>query len=272
MNVAILERIILENDLRKALEREEFVLHYQPLVNVSTRQIVGTEALVRWQHPERGLVSPMEFIPVMEESSLIVPLGEWVLRTACAQNKAWQDAGLPPVQVAVNLSARQFQRRDLLDTVTQALEESGMDPRHLQLEITEGVAMLDVESTATTLNELREMGVQIAIDDFGTGYSSLSYLRSFPIDVLKIDRSFVRDLSTDPNDAAIASTIIAMAKSLSLKVIAEGVETEEQFAFLKEHGCDEMQGFLFSRPVPAGALEKMLARGSRSQAPASRPG
>ncbi len=272
MNASMVERLALENSLRRGLERDEFVVHYQPQVNIRSGRIVGNEALVRWQHPERGLVSPMEFIPVAEETGLIVPLGAWVLQTACAQNAAWQQAGHAPMPVAVNLSARQFQQRDLLDTVTQALEESGMDPQYLILEITEGVAMHDAESTATTLRALREMGIQIAIDDFGTGHSSLSYLKRFPVSALKIDRSFVRDLTIDPEDAAITAAIIAMAKSLKLKVIAEGVESEEQLAFLKEHGCDEMQGFLFSKPVPAPALEKMLARVSRPRALARRSG
>ncbi len=272
MNAKIVERLALENSLRHGLERDEFVVHYQPQVDISSGRIIGTEALVRWQHPERGFVSPMEFIPAAEETGLIVPLGAWVLQTACAQNVAWQQAGHTPIPVAVNLSARQFQERNLLDAVTKVLEESGMDPQYLQFEITEGVAMQDVESTATTLRALREMGVQIAIDDFGTGYSSLSYLRSFPVSALKIDRSFVRGLTVNPEDAAITAAIIAMAKSLKLKVIAEGVETEEQLAFLKEHGCDKMQGFLFSKPVPAPALEKLLAGNSRLQALALKSG
>jgi EAL domain-containing protein (putative c-di-GMP-specific phosphodiesterase class I) len=272
MNAQIVERLALENNLRRGLEQDEFVVYYQPQMDISTGRMVGTEALVRWQHPERGLVSPMEFISVAEEIGLIVPLGAWVLQTACVQNAAWQQAGRAPILVAVNLSARQFQERDLLGTVRQVLEESGMEPQYLQLEITEGVAMQDAESTALTLRALREMGVKIAIDDFGTGHSSLNYLKRFSIDALKIDRSFVCDLTVDPEDAAITAAIIAMAKSLRLKVIAEGVETEEQLAFLKEHGCDEAQGFLFSKPVPAPALEKMLARGSRPQALTRRPG
>jgi EAL domain-containing protein (putative c-di-GMP-specific phosphodiesterase class I) len=263
MNSKIAERLALENSLRHALERGEFVVHYQPQVNIETGRIVGVEALVRWQHPERGLVSPLEFIPVAEETGLIVPLGAWVLRTACAQNRAWQDAGLPPMRMAVNLSARQFQRRDLLDTVAAALAETGLPPQYLQLEITEGAAMQDVDLTLAILRELREAGVQISIDDFGTGHSSLSYLKRFPIDVVKIDQSFVQDLTVDPNDAAIASTIIVMAHALNLKVIAEGVETAEQLAFLRERDCDEMQGFLFSRPAPVPELDQMLRRNGR---------
>ncbi len=264
MNARIAERVDLEAGLRRGLERSEFVVHYQPQVDLQSGAIVGAEALVRWQHPEQGLLLPGGFIPVAEDCGLILPLGEWVLRTVCAQNVAWQQTGDAPMPVAVNLSARQFQERNLLDTVTQVLEESGMDPQYLQLEITEGAAMRDVESTITTLRALRKMGVQIAIDDFGTGYSSLSYLKRFPIDVLKIDRSFVRDLIVDPDDAAIASAIIAMAKSLGLRVIAEGVETEEQLAYLKEHGCDEMQGYLFSKPVPAPEFTKMMSQAERS--------
>ncbi len=261
MNARIAERLALENSLRHGLERGEFVVYYQPQVDIGSGRIVGMEALVRWQHPEQGLISPAEFIPVAEETGLIVPLGAWVLRIACAQNKAWQEAGVPPMRMAVNLSARQFQLRDLIDTVAQVLEETRLDAQFLQLEITEGVAMQDVEFTVTMLRELREMGVQIAMDDFGTGHSSLSYLKRFPINILKIDQSFVRDLTVDPDDAAIASTIIMMAHNLKLKVIAEGVETEDQLAFLRERQCDEMQGYLFSKPAPAEAFEAMLRQG-----------
>jgi diguanylate cyclase (GGDEF)-like protein/PAS domain S-box-containing protein len=263
MNARIVERLALENSLRHGLERGEFVVYYQPQVNIRTGQVVGVEALVRWQHPEQGLVLPAEFIPAAEETGLIVPLGEWVLRTACAQNKAWQEDGLPPMRVAVNLSARQFQQRNLIDVVAQAVRETGLSPHLLQLEITEGIAMQDVDFTVTMMRSLRDMGVQIAIDDFGTGYSSLAYLKRFPIDAVKIDRSFVCDLTVDPNDAAIATTVITMAHSLKLSVIAEGVETEEQLAFLKQRQCDEMQGFLFSKAVPAGVLEKTVRTDGR---------
>ena len=258
MKSRITERLALENGLRKGLERGEFVVYYQPQVNIRTGKIVGAEALVRWQQPERGLTLPMEFIPVAEESGLIVPLGEWVLRAACAQNKAWQKAGLPPIRVAVNLSARQFQRRDLTETVAHVLEETGLEPRYLELEITESAAIQDVDFTVAMLGRLQEMGIQIAIDDFGTGHSSLGYLKRFPIDVLKIDRSFVHDLTGDPGAAEIATTIIAMAHNLKLKVIAEGVETQEQLAFLRQQRCDEMQGFLFSKPAPAEDFVKVL--------------
>ncbi len=264
MNARIVERLALENSLRHGLERGEFLVYYQPQVDIASGKIVGMEALVRWQHPERGLVFPAEFIPVAEETGLIVPLGAWVLRTACAQNKAWQAAGFPPMRVAVNLSARQFQQRDLIEVVDEVLKETGLEARWLQLEITEGMAMQDVESNIAVLRELREMGVQIAIDDFGTGHSSLSYLSRLPIDVIKIDQSFVQDLTTDPNGAAIARSIIVMAHNLKLRVIAEGVETEEQLAFLKKRRCDEMQGYLFSKPAPAEAFEEMLRQGGRT--------
>ena len=253
MHGAALERLALESGLRRALERDEFVLHYQPQVNISSGRIVGMEALVRWQHPDRALVSPMEFIPAAEETGLILPLGEGVLRTACIQNKAWQEAGLPSMRVAVNLSARQFQSRGLVNTVTKTLEETGLAPDRLQLEITEGAAMQDTEFTARALHDLKMIGVQIVIDDFGTGHSSLSFLARFPINALKIDQSFVAGLPMDQSAAAITTAIITLAHSLSLTVIAEGVETEGQLAFLKERKCDEFQGYLFSKPKVAGS-------------------
>lgn len=260
MNVKASERLALENSLRYALEREEFVVYYQPQVSISTGKIIGMEALIRWQHPDRGQLSPAEFIPLAEETGLIIPIGEWVLRTACAQNKAWQEAGYPPVHVAVNLSARQFQQQNLVETVTRVLKETGLEPHYLVLEITESIAMQNVDFTIVMLRHLEEMGIHISIDDFGTGYSSLSYLKYFPLDTLKIDQSFVRDLTTDPNNTAIVTTIIAMAHSLKLKVIAEGVETQEQLAFLKQQQCDGIQGYLFSKPLPAEAFEKILMR------------
>jgi len=267
MNAAALERLILENSLRRGLEREEFVVYYQPQVNLYTGQIVGAEALVRWQHPELGLVPPMKFIPLAEETGLIIPLGEWVLRTACAQNKAWQEAGFPPLRIAVNLSAHIFKHKDVVKTIVRILKETGLDPDYLDLELTEGAVMENAETTITMLRELKEMGMHISIDDFGTGYSSLSYLKRFPIDILKIDQSFVRDIITDPDDAAIARLIITMAHTLKLKVIAEGVETEEQLLFLRSHECDEMQGYYFSRPVPAEAFTQLLREGRRLTLP-----
>ncbi|MHB1619641.1 MAG: EAL domain-containing protein [Sulfuricella sp.] len=258
MNVKAMERLMLENGLRHALERNEFVVHYQPQVDLRSGEIIGMEALVRWQHPELGLVSPARFIPVAEESGLIVPLGEWVLRTACAQNKAWQRAGLKPISVAVNLSARQFRQPNLVEVVAGILRETELDPAHLELELTESLVMHNVEVTIATLGRLKAMGIKLSIDDFGTGYSSLSYLKRFPIDMLKIDQSFVRDITTDPSDAAIAKTIISMAHDLQLRVIAEGVETEEQKSFLQQRHCDEMQGYFFSKPVPAVDFEVLL--------------
>ncbi|MFQ6019393.1 MAG: EAL domain-containing protein [Dehalococcoidia bacterium] len=264
MNAEITERLALETDLRRALERREFAVYFQPQVNVSSGQIVGVEALVRWEHPSQDLIFPAQFIPVAEETGLIVPIGEWVLRTACAQNKAWQEAGFPPMRVAVNLSARQFQQKDLVERVAQVLKETGLAPHYLQLEITEGTAMQDVEFTIKTLSSLRELDVGIAIDDFGTGYSSLNYLRRLPINAVKIDRSFVHNIALDPDDTPIVTLIIVLAQSLKLKVIAEGVETEEQLAFLKQRQCDEMQGYLFSEPVRAKTLEKMMTQEMRA--------
>jgi len=259
MNARIMERLAWESGLRRALELEEFVVHYQPMANMDTGRVVGVEALVRWQHPERGLIPPADFIPLAEETGFIVPLGEWVLRTACAQNKAWQQAGLQPVRVSVNLSARQF-HLGLVDRVSRILADTGLEPRFLDLEITEGTAMRDPEVTVQVLRHFGEMGIRVSIDDFGSGYSSLSCLKNFPLQSLKIDRSFVRDLASDANDAAITTAIIAMAHSMKLDVTAEGVETEEQLAFLRQRQCDEFQGFLLARPMPAEALAKMLAR------------
>ena len=263
MNATLVERLALENDLRRGLEREEFVVHYQPQVDMRSGRIVGMEALVRWQHPDRGLVSPGDFIPVAEETGLILSLGEWVLRTACAQAKAWQEAGLPSMRIAVNLSARQFQSRDLTATVTRILEETGASPICLQLEVTESVAMSDVKLTARTLNDLQEMGIQIALDDFGTGHSSLDYLARFPIDALKIDRSFVSGLPMAESAIAITTAIINLAHGLNISAIAEGVETEQQLAWLKKQGCDEFQGHLFSQPLPAEAFEAVAGELSR---------
>lgn len=265
MNAKAFERLAMENNLRRALEREEFVIHYQPKFNINTGKIIGMEALVRWQTPDRGLVLPGEFIPIAEETGLIVPIGEWVLRTACAQNKAWQDAGFLPVRVAVNLSARQFQLQNLVETVSRVLKETGLDPHWLELEITETVAMQNAEYATRMLQELKDMGIQLSIDDFGTGYSSLSYLKRFPINKLKIDKSFVSEIGIEQDNAAIASTIIVLGQSLNLGLVAEGVETEEQFDFLRQHQCDEMQGYLFGKPMSAGEFETLLMRGEGSQ-------
>lgn len=261
MNERALERLRLEGDLRLALEHQQFELHYQPQVNLHTGRINGMEALVRWQHPTFGMVAPGRFIGLAEETGLIVPLGAWVMRTACRQAKAWLDAGLGELRVAVNLSARQFGQKDLVKSIANILQECGLPPHCLEIELTESMIMTDVEHAIGVLRDLAKLGVQISVDDFGTGYSSLSYLKRLPIDVLKIDQSFVRDISVDPDDAAIVATIISLAHSLRLQVIAEGVETAEQLEFLRRHGCDAMQGYYFSRPVPAGQFEEMLKHG-----------
>jgi diguanylate cyclase (GGDEF)-like protein/PAS domain S-box-containing protein len=261
MNMLAFEQMELENELRKALERQEFVLYYQPQVNVSTGKIIGMEALIRWQHPDKGLLAPGHFISIAEENGMIVPIGEWVLRQACHDCKSWQAAGLPPIRVAVNLSLIQFQKNNLCETVTNILEETGLDPQYLELEITESIAMQNTDQVIQKLEELVNLGIEISIDDFGTGFSSLSYLKKFPIHKLKIDRSFVSDITTDPDDASIVSAIIAMALSLKLDLIVEGVETKEQQNYLHELGCHEMQGFLFSRPVPGTTVTSLLSRG-----------
>ncbi len=260
MNATAFERLSLESKLRKALDREEFVLYYQPQLDLNSGQIIGTEALIRWQDPDLGLVSPAEFIPVAEETGLIVPIGQWVLETACRQNKVWHDAGFLHLRLSVNLSGRQFKQEDLTESVLHALRGSGLNPRFLELEITESILMHDTPTITAALQALKEAGLRLAMDDFGTGYSSLSYLKRFPLDTLKIDRSFVTDSTMDPESAAITIAIIMMAHSLELDVVAEGVETEEQLGFLREHGCDVMQGYLLSRPLTAEAFTELLQR------------
>lgn len=259
MNATALKRLTLENDLRRALERNEFAVYYQPQMNIDSSQIVGMEALVRWQHPELGLVCPADFIPIAEDTGLILPLGEWVLRTACAQNKEWQTRGLPKMRVAVNLSARQFQHPELTNVIAQALAETGLSAEDLELELTESSLMKNAETAIETLRQIKATGVRLAIDDFGTGYSSLSHLKRLPIDELKIDRSFVCESTTDADDAAIVMAIIGLAHNLKLKVIAEGVETKEQLAFLRLLRCDEIQGYLCSQPLPADAFEQFAS-------------
>ncbi|HMC21342.1 MAG TPA: EAL domain-containing protein [Thermoanaerobaculia bacterium] len=258
MNARALERLALENMLRKAISHRELVLFYQPIADMKTKTIVGVEALIRWKHPELGLLSPAHFISVAETSGLIIPIGDWVLRTACKQTKMWQKRLDSHLTVAVNLSARQFQQPNLAEIISEVLEETGLDAKCLELEITESNAMQNAENTIYTLRELKALGVRIAMDDFGTGYSSLNYLKRFPIDTLKLDQSFVREITTDPTDAAIATAVIAMAHSLDLKVIGEGVETEEQFAFLHKQKCDYIQGYLFSPPQAVENLETYL--------------
>ncbi|MEC1521889.1 EAL domain-containing protein [Neobacillus niacini] len=253
MNDLIDRRLKLEKGLRKALERSEFELFYQPQIDLKTGKPVGNEALIRWVHPELGPISPMEFIPLSEENGLIVPIGEWVLEQACEQNVLWQQAGFPPMRVSVNLSARQFQQKNLVERVTTIIKKTGLDPQYLELEITESIAMYNEEYVISKLNALKDIGIKIAIDDFGTGYSSLSYLKKFPIDTLKIDKSFMRD-----SDLEICSTIIAMARNMKLNVIAEGVETKEQVEFLKDQKCNEAQGYFFSKPQSKAAIEAFL--------------
>lgn len=253
------ECLAMEQELHKALERGEFHLQYQPQIDCQTGKIVGVEALLRWQHPVWGLISPAEFIPLAEETGLIVPIGEWALRTACNQAKLWEQAGYDPLRVAVNLSARQFQQENLVQMIQQVLQETDMQPELLELEITESVVMKNPDAVIGVLHELKRLGMKLSIDDFGTGYSSLSYLRDFPIDRLKIDRSFVSAI-TEKDDAVIAQSIIAMAHNLHLSVLAEGVENELQFAFLREQKCDEMQGYLYSKPLSAEEIKPWLQK------------
>ena len=260
MNSRAIERQSLASDLRHAMVRQEFVLHYQPKINLDTGAIIGAEALIRWHHPIRGLVPPAQFIPIAEDCGFIVPIGRWVLAEACRQARAWQDAGLTPMSMAVNISAAELRARDFVTGVRAVLSETGLNASFLELEITETFLIQDTEATSEVLRELKDMGVQIALDDFGTGYSSLSHLKRFPIDTLKIDQSFVRDLTTDADDASIVNAVISMGKSLKMRVVAEGVETPEQLASLKHRGCPEAQGYYFSRPVVAGELVQLLRR------------
>jgi diguanylate cyclase (GGDEF)-like protein/PAS domain S-box-containing protein len=258
MNARMMDRLALESDLRTALERDELILHYQPQVEALTKRIVAVEALVRWEHPKKGLIPPLEFIGIAEETGLIIPLGEWVMRTACAQAVAWQQAGITPMRMAVNIASQQLTQSDLVTTVHKVLDATSLDGQYLDIEITESSLMTDVEATTQKLWNLKETGLSLSVDDFGTGYSSMSYLKRFPLDALKIDRSFVRDLTVDANDAAITKAVIALAKALDLSTIAEGVEEEEQLAFLREQGCDLIQGFLISRPMPADRIRPLL--------------
>ena len=261
MNQAAIERLSMENRLRHALERKELSLHYQPQVDLTTGRIIGVEALARWQTEDQGWIPPSRFIPMAEETGLINQIGEWVLRAACEQNRAWQEAGLPTIRVVVNISGRQFKETQLMRTIQQVLMETDLSPQHLGIELTESVIMQNAEITISTLRDLTKLGIQISVDDFGTGYSSLSYLKRFPLHILKIDPSFVREITTNASDAAIATSIITLAHSLKLKVMAEGVETKSELLFLKSLGCDEMQGYYFSKPLPAEAMTRLLKEG-----------
>ncbi len=259
------ESLALENEMRKAMERGEFTVYYQPQVDLRSGKIVGCEALLRWPHPEMGFISPQQFIPLAEETGLIVPLGKWVLFQACRQAKAWNSALPSGLRVSVNLSSYQFRQKDLIDVIGESLETSGLQPAHLELEITESAIMQDTEGAVLMLKALRQMQIRIAIDDFGTGYSSLSYLKRFPLNVLKIDQSFIRDITKNRQDASITTAIIALAQSLGLEVIAEGVETREHLQFLSDKGCNLMQGYFFSRPVPADEFQRLLQEHSSKE-------
>jgi EAL domain-containing protein (putative c-di-GMP-specific phosphodiesterase class I) len=265
MNQRLAARMTLERQIRAALEREEFRLYYQPQVDVRSGAVVGVEALIRWQHPERGFISPAEFVPVAEEEEhLIVSMGEWVIRTACEQQRAWHKVGLPPFDIAINVSALHFRRADFVERFDTIVRETGADVRCLELELTETVLMNDSQNAIAILKRLRAMGVRLAMDDFGTGYSSLAYLRQFPIDKLKIDRAFVNGIAIGSDGAAITTAIVAMGHALNLHVLAEGVETQDQLAFLRDRGCHTFQGYLFSRPLSADDATDLLHRHHRA--------
>jgi EAL domain-containing protein (putative c-di-GMP-specific phosphodiesterase class I) len=262
MNENLVHRVTVERELRHALEHEDLIHYYQPKYNILTGEIVGTEALMRWQHPVKGIIAPAEFIPVAEGSSLILAIGEWGLGEACRQVRAWQDQGLGILSVAVNLSSKQFQDKQLLRVLIESLDQHGIKPEVLELEITESILMEHPDETALLLGDIRNLGVRIAIDDFGTGYSSLAYLKRFPVNTLKIDQAFITDIVRDRNDAAIVTSILSMAESLHLKVVAEGVETKGQLELLKKMGCEEVQGYYFSRPLPPEGITELLTLGN----------
>jgi predicted signal transduction protein with EAL and GGDEF domain len=270
MNAEAHERLSLQLELREAVAGEQFILHYQPEVDLKSGQVFAVEALVRWNHPVRGLLSPDRFIGLAEDSGLIVPIGDWVLRTACRQNREWQDAGLPPIRVCVNVSARQFRDKTWIDRVRAALDDARLEPKYLELELTESMIMQDINAAVAVMHRLQKIGVQFAIDDFGTGYSSLSALKNFPVGRLKIDRSFVKNLPADGEDRGIASAVISLGQKLNMKVIAEGVETEAQMAFLTKNRCDEIQGYRFSRPVEASAIATLMGKQRDQNAAAAR--
>lgn len=260
MNEKAIEQLELESDLHRALEEQEFFLQYQPLFDVKSDTIISAEALLRWQHPVRGLIPPIEFIQLAEESGLIIPIGDWVLKTACQQNKAWQNMGLPPIKVAVNVSSIQFKQDNILQTVKTVLEDTKLEPQYLDLELTEGIMMENTQLFISVMNVLKNIGVGLVIDDFGTGYSSLSYIKRFPVNKIKIDKSFIHDIHFDKDGRAIVQAIIAMARKLNLRVVAEGVETAEQAQFLKAQLCDEIQGYFYSRPLDANIFQDLLIR------------
>jgi EAL domain-containing protein (putative c-di-GMP-specific phosphodiesterase class I) len=262
MNLRAVRRQSIEESLRRALDRKEFTLEYQPRINLKTGMITGAEALIRWMHPVRGLISPAEFIPIAEDCGLILPIGHWVLSKACKQARAWADAGLSQITMAVNISGNEFRAANFLENVVAILGDTGLDPRLLELELTERVLMRHPEAVEATLRALRAEGVQLAVDDFGTGYSSLSYLSKFSIDALKIDQSFVRQIGANHREKTIVSAIIGMGRSLNLRVVAEGVETVEELAFLQTQHCEEAQGYFFSRPVPPAQFAKLLEKQS----------
>jgi EAL domain-containing protein (putative c-di-GMP-specific phosphodiesterase class I) len=261
LNALMTERLEMESGLRRALEREQFRLYYQPRIDLKTGKLVGAEALIRWQLSDEELVPPARFIPVAEETGLIVPIGRWALQTACAQSKTWQEAGLPPFVVSVNVSPRQFQREDLIQVIAEALRGTRLESSYLEIELTESVVMHNAERLIDMLCAIKALGVQISVDDFGTGYSSLSYLQRFPVDRLKVDRSFVKDMLLDRDGATIVRTIIALGHNLGLKVVAEGVESEEQVSYLRDNGCDELQGYYFAKPMSAEDFERFLRAG-----------
>ncbi len=258
MSAQVTRRLELENALRRAIDRGEFVLHYQPQKEMKTGRVIGVEALLRWRHPSMGIVSPQDFMPVAEETGLIVPIGTWALKTACAQNKAWQDAGLPHLRMGVNISARQFWEGQILQTVRRILMETSLPPQDLELEVTEAVFLRNIQETVRTINELRTLGVAVSMDDFGTGYSSLNYLRRLPIERLKIDGSLIRELSTIPTATVMLRQLIQLAHAIDLKVVAEGVETKDEFAFLADNQCDVAQGHFLHKPLPADEFRQMF--------------
>jgi EAL domain-containing protein (putative c-di-GMP-specific phosphodiesterase class I) len=258
MHTQALTLLQLEADMKRAVKDEEWQVYYQPIIQLANSRVSGVEALVRWNHPQRGIIQPLDFIPLAEEIGLIIQIGEFVLRTACLQTKIWRDAGASKLWVSVNLSARQFQDKNLVNKISQILTETGLPSDGLRLEVTETIAMQDIVHGVGVLKDLKKLGVHVSLDDFGNGYSSLSYLKKFPLKVLKIDRSFVQDILVNKNSEAITIAIIALARSLNLEVVAEGVETEDQLAFLKENFCDEVQGFLFSKPLPSDELTSFL--------------